>query len=58
MARCLPGVRGAGSSAERFASVNGELAWTTEHERRSLWRAGVAVGAAIAAIVTWRLLAG
>ncbi len=47
-----------GGFAERFRSVNGELAWTREHERRRLWGVGVLIGVAITALVTWRLLAG
>jgi hypothetical protein len=41
-----------GGFAERFASVNGELAWTLEQEKRGLWRVGVVVGVAIAGLVT------
>ena len=47
-----------GGFAERFASVNGELAWTVEQEKLGRWRVGVAVSLAIAGLVTWRLLAG
>jgi hypothetical protein len=47
-----------GGFAERFRSVNGELAWTREHERRGLWRVAVLIGVAIAGLMTWRLLAG
>jgi hypothetical protein len=47
-----------GGFAERFASINGELARTTEHERRGLWRVGILIGLAIAGLLTWRVLAG
>jgi hypothetical protein len=47
-----------GGFAERFASVNGELAWTMEQEQRGLWRVGVVAGVAIAGLVAWQLLAG
>ena len=50
--------RDLGGFAERFQSVNGKLAWSLEQEEHRPWRVGVAVGLAIAGLVTWRVLAG